>query len=86
MKTLSRFYAILLLIFLFSCDKDPEPGDPVSIPDGGFNSVLMNLGVDVDEDGSISYAEADHVTVLIIPGKGLTDLKGIEVFKNLESL
>ncbi|HEX2396496.1 MAG TPA: hypothetical protein VHI78_14200, partial [Bacteroidales bacterium] len=75
----------LVLFFFTRCEKDPGPGEPVPIPDGAFYDVLVDLGVDFDRDGSISYAEAEKITVLIVSGKRLADLKGIEVFKNLES-
>jgi hypothetical protein len=73
-------------VFFITCKKEPGPGDPVDIPKGRFYDVLVELGVDVNGDGSISYAEAEKVTVLLIPGRGLSTLIGIEVFANLESL
>lgn len=67
---------------------------PVNIPSIRFKKALMQLGIDTDNDGQISYAEAEVVTSLdmgvensgILTADMLTDLTGLEAFKNLESL
>jgi hypothetical protein len=61
-KIFSRALSIFLVLLLFiSCKKEPGPGDPVNIPQGRFYDVLLELGVDVNGDGSISYVEAEKV-------------------------
>ena len=42
----------------------------VIIPDANFKSALLAEGVDIDQDGEISYSEADSVTFLKCFGQG----------------
>jgi hypothetical protein len=55
----------------------------VFIPDTAFLYALINHGVDTDGDSLISYAEANSVYNLEIPGLGIYDLTGIEAFGKL---
>jgi hypothetical protein len=60
---------ILALVFLFAqCEKEPEfdPDAPVDIPDPNFLAALIEEGVDTNEDGEISNAEAEGVTILYV--------------------
>ena len=70
----------------------------VNIPDTNFKNSLIDAGVDTDENGEISYAEAEAVTCLDISGNlicdedtcwivnGIESLAGIEAFINLDTL
>ncbi len=58
----------------------------VNIPDANFLNELMNLEVDLNRDGLISYGEAALITQLNVKGKQISDLSGIEAFINLQQL
>ena len=60
--------------------------DTVVIPDTAFLYALIDVGVDTNGDSLISYEEAEAVTLLDVPEKGISDMKGIESFINLDSL
>jgi len=89
-------YVLLLpfaLIVLFTqCEKEPDPNDPVEIPDQSLIDILIEDGVDTNDDGKISYAEAEAVIKIIdyaISHRGsgiINSLEGIEAFINLEEL
>ena len=64
--------------FLLSAD----PG--VKNDTGGYES--SNSVIDADGDGEISMAEANAVCQLIIQDNSISDLTGLEYFKNLEYL
>ncbi|MFC2089632.1 T9SS type A sorting domain-containing protein [Bacteroidota bacterium] len=61
------------------------------IPDTAFLAALIEVGVDSNEDGLISFVEAEAVTNLDVraeeenPGN-ITDMTGIEAFVNLDTL
>ena len=90
MKPVLRLATVLSLIVLFAnCEEEPEinPNEPVDIPDQGFLAALIEVGLDTDDDGKISYAEAYAVDTLVIYGTWeIIDLTGIEAFINLQSL
>lgn len=56
-----------------------------NFPDANFRSYISN-NIDTDNNGELSQAEIDAVTVLQVPKMGITDLTGIEFFSNLEEL
>ncbi len=65
----------------------------VTIPDAAFLSALIEEGVDKNGDSLISTEEAELITYLDIAGNWdegkpgeIKDLKGIEVFVNLDTL
>lgn len=58
----------------------------VSINDTAFLNALIDLGVDTDSDGLISYTEAGETTSLWISEREISDLTGIEAFLNLDTL
>lgn len=76
----------------------PNPDDIVNIPDAEFLYALINEGVDTNGDVKISYAEAEQITSLDFGGPIINDgmssegrgkvtcIKGIEAFKNLDTL
>jgi Leucine-rich repeat (LRR) protein len=81
-------YTFLFLAFsllLQGCEKDMQ-GALVQIPNEAFLNTLLSLGVDSNQDGLISHAEAEAVHVLILPPSGITDLTGLEAFTHLDSL
>ena len=60
----------------------PE-GDFVRFTDKAFKAVCLGAA-DSDGDGQVSFAEAESVTGLYLRGRGITDLTGLEMFRNLE--
>lgn len=57
----------------------------IEIPDGTFRQYLLEH-CDSDNDGSISYAEAEEVTTINVYSDNIESLKGIEYFTNLTHL
>jgi hypothetical protein len=77
----------LALVMLFAqCEKEPDPNDPVDIPDQEFLNALIEQGVDINKDGWISYAEAEEVIDLDIDAKEIKDLAGLQAFINIKTL
>lgn len=60
--------------------------DYVIIPDPLFKSALIDLGVDLNGDGEISYPEADLTDSIDVNSKNIADLTGIQAFENLTFL
>ena len=63
-----------------------ETEELVEIPDGDFLSALLQAGVDLNGDGSVSIPEAEKVNALRIGSKGISGLTGIEAFAQLDTL
>lgn len=86
MKALFRIYALMLLAtgLIGGCEKS-TPATFVEIPDPGFLDALISCGVDKDGDGLISSEEAESSNSLRIPPSGISDLRGLEAFINLDS-
>ena len=76
---------MLTLILVIQCKKD-EPPPLVMINDNNFLKALIELGIDTDGDGKINQAEAEVVKSLDISGCDISDISGIEKFKDLEWL
>jgi hypothetical protein len=57
-----------------------------AIPDTAFLKVLIDKGVDSNNDRLISNEEAELVSSLDVSGMDITNMKGIEAFVNLEML
>jgi len=74
---------ILTLVILSQCETETGPNF-VSIPDNNFLNALIELGVDTNEDGKISKAEAEAITYLKI-NDSISDMTGIEAFVKLDS-
>lgn len=71
------FVSILLLTFLLTS------GQNVNIPDENFKNGLIELGVDTNGDGEISYEEAEaYHGSLELDSEGISDLTGIKAFIN----
>lgn len=84
---------MFILIFAACEEKDdgPNPGEIVNISDTAFLSALIDIGIDTDGDGIISYAEAEAIDSLDVgdewgTSRGITNITGIEAFINLEYL
>ena len=58
----------------------------VTIPDVNFKNALISVGVDTNEDGEISYAEAAVIKKLDVHEMSISDMTGIEAFVNLDTL
>jgi Leucine-rich repeat (LRR) protein len=65
---------------------DCKANSSVSIPDTAFLHALIDEGVDTNGDSLISYDEAERIISLDVSNKGITDMKGIEAFVNLDTL
>ncbi|HUH73600.1 MAG TPA: T9SS type A sorting domain-containing protein [Chitinophagales bacterium] len=61
----------------------PLLAQSIDIPDNNLKNVLIARGVDTNNDGEIQESEALVVDSLNIAGKEISNLKGIEFFKNL---
>ena len=86
MKPIIRsLLCIMTVILLDQCEKD-EPIFNVKIPDDNFLNALIESGIDTDEDGKISYSEAESVISLDISGDSISEMTGIEKFINLDTL
>ncbi len=59
----------------------------VTIPDENFKNRLIELGIDTDNDGEISYAEAEATTgTLDLSYQEISDLTGINAFTEIATL
>jgi hypothetical protein len=58
----------------------------VNIPDANFKNALISAGVDTNEDGEISYAEAAVIKKLDVHEMNISDMTGIEEFIFLDTL
>lgn len=57
----------------------------VPFKDWYFKKACLEIA-DVDHDGDVSPEEAEAVTELIVPGKRIKDISGIEAFRNVWKL
>jgi hypothetical protein len=96
LKNILKTICILSVFFLASCKDDDKVPDPVtiqylSIPDAQFEKQLIQSGIDSDTiiNQRMLLSDAEKVKVLDLDfaadGK-ITDLTGIEGFKNLTYL
>ena len=76
------FFAIIALL-LCSCEKEDSK---LEFPDITFLGVLIREGVDTDQNGEISFAEAKAVRSLDISYSSIEDIKEIRAFINLDTL
>lgn len=78
-------FLFVLQFFISSCDPTGQE-DLVFIPDPYFLNALIELGVDEDGDGQISYPEAEATLSIRLQPSSISDLSGLEAFINLDSL
>lgn len=76
---------VFLLIVINGCNKIIQ-GERVNINDVHFLEVLISQGVDRNGDGIISEREAELINKIEIWPSDITDLTGIEAFRNLDTL
>ena len=83
---------LLCLPFIFtSCKKEEEElsnnnnnsNTQTYIPDDNFEQRLIDLGFDNTLDNYVNTSSIDTVTYLILTGKSISDLTGLEDFINL---
>jgi len=77
---------IILTFSVFAILCLPLFSQIVNIPDTNFLNALIDLGLDINDDQQISYAECESITSLNVSVKQISDLTGIEAFVNLDSL
>ncbi len=77
---MKRIGLILMAIVLMEL---PSLAQNVNIPDSYFLAALIEEGVDTNEDGQISYAEAEAIDSLNVSGKNINYMTGIEAFANI---
>jgi hypothetical protein len=58
----------------------------VNIPDAHFKNALISAGVDINDDGEISYTECEAIKKLDVSQQVISDMTGIEAFVNLDTL
>ena len=96
------FILTVVLCVAISCSDDSSETDPMmeeeqvmeeevmeertSIPDAAFERALIEVGIDDEEDGSVSTDAISTVMDLVLEDKGITNLQGIEDFTMLEGL
>jgi hypothetical protein len=61
-------------------------GQTINFPDPNFKAAILANGVDLDKDREIQVNEAEACLVLDVSSRSITDLTGIETFKNLKEL
>lgn len=90
---LALIFSMPFILLLGSCERlepnEHSPEIPVFFPDNEFLKELIDDKIDTNGDGSISQNEAESVTFLNLSnyfGPDITDLTGIEAFKNLKIL
>jgi hypothetical protein len=72
----------IIAVLLCTCEKE----DSLEFNDDTFLGVLIREGVDKDQNGEISFAEAEAVRSLDISYSSIEDLTGIRAFINLDTL
>lgn len=80
---LKIFFSFISLSIFYSCEKEDEIK---AFEDYQFLSTLIKKGIDTDGNGAISSYEASMVKSLDVSYDRISDLKGIEIFINLEIL
>jgi hypothetical protein len=79
------YFFVLPFLALVQCSQTSQE-EIVSIPDQGFLKALVDLGVDKNGDGLISYPEAEATFSISLSPSSISDLSGLEAFINLDSL
>lgn len=76
---------LIVLLFVLAITIDVR-AQTINFPDANFKNAILDNGVDLDKDREIQVNEAEACAVLDLSSKGITDLSGIEAFKNLKEL
>ena len=69
---------MILVLSLFAGCENSTPEAFVHIPDKAFLGALSASGVDTNENGQISYQEAEATEVIVLPPSGIEDLTGLK--------
>ncbi len=84
------FFSLILVVSCSDQSVDSPTSQNVNIPDANFKSKILDAGYDMNNDGEISYSEAQQIYTLDIADPDPTsiapkvkDLTGIETFTNL---
>ncbi|MDO5037463.1 MAG: leucine-rich repeat domain-containing protein, partial [Tissierellia bacterium] len=91
MKAIKRILALALVLGMVPWGTSPvlAQGDlainETHFPDAKFRDYVSEV-LDENHDGSLSPAEVEAVKEIVVFRKGITDLKGVQYFKNLEEL
>ena len=91
-----KFFLSLLLSLMLSYEAQAQI---INFPDPNFKNALVNTkcvdtdgdgtgdaDADANNDGEIEYNECIQVTYLFLPSNNISDITGIEWFKNLKGL
>lgn len=94
-----RFKILLLLSgFIIGCSSDDSPSQEPIIDDGPgfeittfiadpvFEQALIDLDLDDEIDGSVLTSKIEDIISLDLVGLGISDITGINDFKELENL
>lgn len=80
------FKALLFVLAMVLLDQCEKESNLINITDANFLNALIALGADTDGDGKISSTEAETITSLNVSKDSISDMTGLELFVNLESL
>ena len=80
-----RIFFVLIIALFFTTTLKSQ-NQYINIPDVNFLRALIKAGVDKNNDGKIDTTEANKVTSIYIYRNKIKKLKGIEYFKNIDSL
>ena len=78
-------------LFTQNCTEKPNTEktdvkiDKTNFPDKAFRQYITEK-IDDDKDGTLSYSEAMAVSTMFISELGISDLTGLQYFKNLQTL
>jgi len=96
MKIRNCLSVVFVFLIIISCNDqtiEPNRNDIVNIPDNQFKSKIINAGYDLNNDGEISYVEAEIIDTLNVAyydplglEAKINSLTGIETFTNLKFL
>lgn len=79
---MKKIITLILLISVFL-----SKGQDINIPDTNFLNALIELKIDINNDGKIQKSEAEAITgELDLASKKITDLTGLEAFININDL
>jgi len=76
----------LLLTLLAAVAWADVPIDQAHFPDAAFRAFLKDPSIDQNEDGILSEDEIEACTSIWCGNRGISDLTGIQIFVNLQSL